>query len=104
MDGISILILFTASMQSGLLGALMTFAPYPWYASYTATTAAWGLTALEDQQLAGVIMWVPAGTIYLVATLVLLGVRLARLEQHARALGATNVRAVPEGGKHAAEI
>jgi len=35
--------------------------------SHYATTAAWGLTPLEDQQLAGLIMWIPAGLAYLVA-------------------------------------
>jgi putative membrane protein len=94
-DGVSILVLFTAAMQSGLLGALMTFAPKPWYPSYMETTAAWGISALADQQLAGVIMWVPAGTIYLVATLALLATRLARLERQAPALGVTRVQGVP---------
>jgi caa3-type cytochrome oxidase assembly factor Caa3/CtaG len=37
----------------------------PWYLSHYDTTRAWGLTPLEDQQLAGLIMWVPAGFAYL---------------------------------------
>lgn len=41
----------------------------------------WGLSPLADQQLAGVMMWVPAGLVYLGATLALLGVHLARLER-----------------------
>ena len=67
--GAGILVLFGLSMQSAILGALLTFAPRPWYSSYTQTTAAWGLTPLADQQIAGVIMWVPAGVVYLVAAL-----------------------------------
>jgi cytochrome c oxidase assembly factor CtaG len=69
------------ALQSGGLGALMTFSPRPWYGTYTSTTTAWGLTPLEDQQLAGVIMWVPAGVVYLVAALVLLGSWLQALER-----------------------
>ena len=41
--------------------ALLTFSNTPWYPAYTPNTAAWGLTPLEDQQLAGLLMWVPAG-------------------------------------------
>ncbi|CAN5363207.1 cytochrome c oxidase assembly protein [soil metagenome] len=61
---------FTAAMmQMGLLGALITLAPFALYAPHLATTAAWGLSPLEDQQLAGLIMWIPAGGIYLAAAI-----------------------------------
>ena len=80
-EGPAILLLFTTALHSGILGALITFAPTPWYQNYATTTAAWGLTPLADQQLAGVIMWVPAGMVYLGATLALLGLRLAQLER-----------------------
>jgi len=53
--------------QMGLLGALITFAPDPLYAPHALTTATWGLTALDDQQLAGLIMWVPGVLPYLAA-------------------------------------
>jgi putative membrane protein len=62
--GLGLLSVFTMAVQSGVLGALITFAPRPWYASYDAGVG--GLSALADQQLAGAIMWVPAGGIYLV--------------------------------------
>ena len=55
--------------QSGLLGAILTFSGSPWYYSQSLGAAAWQLTALEDQQLAGLIMWIPAGFIYLIALL-----------------------------------
>ncbi len=80
-EGAAILLLFTTALHSGILGALITFAPDPWIPTYALTTAAWGLTPLADQQLAGVIMWVPAGMVYLGATLALIGLRLARLER-----------------------
>jgi putative membrane protein len=50
---------------------LLTFARTPWYAAYARTTTPWGLEPLADQQLAGVIMWVPAGGAYLAAALAL---------------------------------
>lgn len=53
--------------QMGLLGALLAFAPAPLYAPHLATTAPWGLTPLADQQLAGLVMWVPGMLPYLVA-------------------------------------
>ena len=65
-------VLFGASVQGSALGALMAFSPQPWYASYAATTAAWGLTPLQDQQLAGVLMWMPLGTVYVLVACVLL--------------------------------
>lgn len=69
--GAAALYVFTTSVHSGLLGALLTMARTVWYPAYTATAPHWGLTALEDQQLGGLIMWVPAGTMYAVAALAL---------------------------------
>ena len=69
--GMAVLVLFGLAMVSGLLGVLLTFGPTPWYPAYAQTTEAWGLTPLEDQQLAGVIMWVPGGGAYLIAALAL---------------------------------
>jgi putative membrane protein len=54
-----------ASMQMALLGAVLTFAARPLFAWHYATTAAWGLTPLADQQLGGVLMWVPGGLLFL---------------------------------------
>jgi putative membrane protein len=56
----------------GALGALITFAGEPLYAPHFATTLAWGLTPLEDQQAGGLIMWAPAAGAYLAAALILL--------------------------------
>ena len=65
--GAAVLYLFTAALQSTALGALITTAARPWYTVHSATTRAWGLSPIEDQQLAGLIMWVPAGFVYLAA-------------------------------------
>lgn len=63
--------LFTTMVHTGALGALLTLSPVVWYPHYLATTAAFGISALEDQQLGGLIMWVPAGLVYLAAGLAL---------------------------------
>ncbi len=55
--------------QMGLLGALIAFAPRPLYLVHLASTAPWGLSPLADQQLAGLLMWVPAILPYLGAGL-----------------------------------
>ncbi len=69
--GAAVLYLFTTSVHSGVLGALLTFARTVLYRSYNETTQTWGLSPLEDQQLGGLIMWVPAGLVYLFAGLLL---------------------------------
>jgi putative membrane protein len=72
--GLGALSIFALTLQSGLLGALMTFAPSPWYPAYAGRTAPWGLAPLEDQQLAGLLMWVPGGMIYAAVALGLLAI------------------------------
>jgi putative membrane protein len=70
--------LFAAGLQGTVLGALISMARTPWYSAHLATTGPWGFTPLEDQQLAGLIMWVPAGLVYLVVTLSLAAASLRR--------------------------
>jgi putative membrane protein len=62
--GADVLLVFAAMLQSGALGALFTFAPSPLYRDYVHAPI-WGLSALQDQQIAGLIMWIPAGAVYL---------------------------------------
>ncbi len=63
--------------QTGLLGALLTFARAPLYAFHHATTWPWGLSPLADQQLAGALMWTLGALPYLAAALALVAARLA---------------------------
>ena len=70
--GFGVLLVFGLALQSVFLALLMTFAGQPWYPAYIDTAPLWGLTALEDLHLAGVIMWVPAGLVYT-------GIGIARL-------------------------
>ena len=66
--------LFVTSMIGGGLGALMALAASPWYAAYAALgLTPEGFTPVEDQQLAGLIMWVPGGFWHLAAALIFLG-------------------------------
>ena len=69
--GTAVLLLFGTALHSGALGALLTFSRALWYPAYGLTADAWGLTAFEDQQLAGLVMWIPATFAYLVAALFL---------------------------------
>jgi cytochrome c oxidase assembly factor CtaG/cytochrome c2 len=71
-DGSAILWLFATAVHTSLLGALMTGSDSPWYAAYhDSTTMQWGLTTLADQQLGGIVMWVPGGVVYMIAALYL---------------------------------
>jgi cytochrome c oxidase assembly factor CtaG len=69
--GVAVLLLFGTALHSGALGALLTFSRTVWYPVYANAAAAWRLTPLEDQQLAGLIMWIPATFAYLIAALTL---------------------------------
>ncbi len=64
--------LFLIGLHSQLLGVLMTFARSIWYSAYAQSTQSWGLTPLQDQQLGGLIMWIPAGLVYIIAALALM--------------------------------
>jgi len=57
------------SMQMGLLGAVLTLARRPLFFPHLLTTQAWGLSPLQDQQLGGVIMWVPGILLFLWAAI-----------------------------------
>jgi putative membrane protein len=72
-----ILYLFAACLPNTALGAVLTFAPIPLYSIYantadplgpdglfSLTRGAWGLSPLVDQQLGGLLMWVPGAVVY----------------------------------------
>ena len=69
--GAAVLYVFTTAIHTGILGALLTFTPVAWYPAYASTVSAWGLSLLADQQLGGLVMWVPAGVVYTVIGLAL---------------------------------
>jgi putative membrane protein len=69
MFGMAVLYMFTTALHSGLLGVLIALAGMVLYPAYAHTTQSWGLTPLEDQQLGGLIMWIPAGIVYIIGAL-----------------------------------
>jgi len=78
----AVIYLFTTAVHTSLLGALLTFSTRLWYPLYDSGPPAWGLTPLEDQQLAGLVMWVPAGLSYLIASLALAATWLREPASH----------------------
>jgi putative membrane protein len=92
--GSTLLFVATFGVQTGLLGALLTFAGRPLYAAHLSTTAAWGLTPLEDQQLAGLIMWIPASLIHLTTLSVLFVVWMRTAERQTITASATRLNAM----------
>ncbi|MBC9033812.1 cytochrome c oxidase assembly protein [Sphingomonas sp. JC676] len=83
------LCLFATSLISGALGALMAFSESPWYARYAELgMAPYGLTPAEDQQVAGLIMWIPGGLVHALAALAL----VATLLGPGRTMGGADAR------------
>jgi putative membrane protein len=89
-EGYALLLVFAMALQSVFLSVLLTFARRPWYDAYATTTAAYGLDPLTDQHLAGAIMWVPAGLVYLAAGLGLTAAWLRTAERGAVGAGGPN--------------
>jgi cytochrome c2 len=63
--GASMLYVISFGFEMGLIGAILTFASQPLYAAHLHSTAAWEMTPLQDQQLAGAIMWILPSMIHL---------------------------------------
>lgn len=62
--GAAVFYLFTTTLHATILGVFMTVAPTAWYSHYKGLAQLWNLSPLEDQQLAGLIMWMPACAAY----------------------------------------
>jgi putative membrane protein len=77
--------------RASILGALLTLSPRLWYPDYAGTTSAWRLTPLEDQELGGLIMWVPASMIYPGVGLALLAAWLRQSENSLAAARQTEI-------------
>jgi putative membrane protein len=90
--------LFTTSLHASALGIFLALSPRAWYADYASRTGSWGLTPLEDQQLAGLIMWMPACLIYPAAAAALFGAWLAGLSATTGKANESERIPVAEGG------
>jgi putative membrane protein len=98
--GIDVLYVFTAGLAGGAMGALFAFSGSPIYPFYVRTAARWGIAALADQQIAGVIMWIPAGIVTLVAAAALFVQWFGAMERESRradaAMGLPPIRRAAE--------
>lgn len=81
--GAAVVYVFATAVHSGVLGALLTFAPHVLYAPYQLRHPA-GPAALEDQQLAGLLMWIPAGVTFIAGGLILFAAWLRESDRHTR--------------------
>jgi cytochrome c oxidase assembly factor CtaG len=94
--GAAVVYVFATTVHGGLLGALLTVAPRVWYSAYVVNHPP-GLTPLEDQQLAGLVMWVPASLCFVAGGLALFAAWLRHSDRGSRfqsreALNSTQVR------------
>jgi putative membrane protein len=82
--GTATLYVFGTAVHCSALGALLTFSTVIWYPAYQGTTSRWGLTPLQDQQLGGLLMWVPSGVVFILIALVLFARWLGESEKRTR--------------------
>jgi cytochrome c2 len=76
--GVGVLYVFATAMHTQVLGALLTFGHRPWYPTHAMRT---GAHALDDQQLAGIVMWIPFGVIFVLIGLALFAAWLGEAER-----------------------
>lgn len=74
-------LLFLGGVQGVLLTMLMLFSGTAWYPAYADGAAAWGLSPLTDQQLGGLLLWLPASLVY-VSTAIAIIARALRTDDH----------------------
>lgn len=76
--------IFATTIYSAVLGALMAVSRVSWYPLYATFNTSGGLSAVEDQQLAGVIMGIPANLVHLLAVVALLWAWFNQMERQER--------------------
>jgi cytochrome c oxidase assembly factor CtaG len=79
--GLAVLFVFATAMHTSILGAVLGLGEKIWYPDYVAREIAWGVSPLDDQRLAGFIMWIPCGTLLALVALALFAVFLGELER-----------------------
>jgi putative membrane protein len=82
--GAGVLYVFGAATYCSALGALLTFSSVIWYPIYANRTELWNLTPLQDQQLGGLLMWVPSGVVFILIGICLFARWLTASEQRLR--------------------
>jgi putative membrane protein len=63
-----------------MTGVVLSFAEEGFYSYYETVPRLWGFDVLMDQQLGGLIMWIPGSMMYIIATLIFIG-RLLNQEE-----------------------
>jgi putative membrane protein len=81
--GAAVFYVFLTVVHTGILGAMVTFAPIPLYPIYSAPAVAQGIDPLVDQQRAGLLMWIPAGFVMTLLGLALFAAWLGESERRA---------------------
>jgi cytochrome c oxidase assembly factor CtaG len=79
--GAAVFYVFLTVVHTGILGAMVTFAPTPLYPIYSAPAAEHGIDLLVDQQRAGLLMWIPAGLVMTMLGLALFAAWLGESER-----------------------
>jgi putative membrane protein len=94
--GVGVLYVFATAMHTQVLGALLTFGSRTWYPTHSLRTAAAGVNPVDDQQLAGVLMWIPFGVVFLITGLALFAAWLGEAE---RRVAFTSSDRIPREGQ-----
>jgi putative membrane protein len=79
--GVGVLYVFATAMHTQLLGALLTFGSRSWYPTHAMRTAAAHVNPVDDQQLAGIVMWIPFGAVFVIVGLALFAAWLGEAER-----------------------
>jgi cytochrome c oxidase assembly factor CtaG len=95
--GAAVFYVFLTVVHTGILGAMVTFAPTPLYPIYAAPAAAHGIDPLIDQQRAGLLMWIPAGLVMTLLGLALFAAWLGASERRATQRTKFKMQTVSEG-------
>jgi len=101
--GLAVAYTIAAGVQGMILGSLMLFSGAPWYPAYAKGARAFGLTPLQDQQLAGLVMWIPPGLVYLVAAALLFLSYLRAVERETLRNEQRELAAAPSSNGHVRE-
>jgi putative membrane protein len=72
MYGSAVAYVFVTGVHTSVLGAILTFSGHIWYPIYETTAPQFGLSSSLDQQLGGLLMWIPANLVYIAIGLWLL--------------------------------
>lgn len=82
--GLSVLFVFATALHTSILGALFSVGQRLWYPESARHTREWGLSPLEDQALAGLIMWIPSGVLFVIIGVALFVAWLGEAERQTR--------------------